>query len=264
MGVVAVNTIVIPQRQILLPRFEFPAWLRNPKEDAVARFGTPMGAGAFTQAMGGGTTSWWLAGGVSPTLAVAAYAPKGAASFAASKINLVLAGTHNAANGTSFPTWDVTNGWISNGTSQVLTTDIQPNANTSVLIRFTGGNATAATRDIIGETDNVVGGLEVRPNATGSGGRLVVGHGIASGAATPGMTAGTLLITPSATYRNGVLDFSYTANWTGVTTKNIFICSVNSNGTAGNFWQGNIQAVAIYSGDVAAQQTALYNSINAL
>lgn len=47
------NSITLPSQQILLPRFEFPTWVRNIKDEAVTPFGAPMGAGVFRQAMGG-------------------------------------------------------------------------------------------------------------------------------------------------------------------------------------------------------------------
>lgn len=53
---------------------------------------------------------WYLSGGVVAANCIAAYQPKGAASLAASYINLANPGTNNAAPGVA-PTWDATNGF---------------------------------------------------------------------------------------------------------------------------------------------------------
>jgi hypothetical protein len=56
-------------------------------------------------------TSWWLAGGISASDCIAAYQPKGAASYAASLININNPGTRNLTNTGIDPSWDATNGW---------------------------------------------------------------------------------------------------------------------------------------------------------
>lgn len=53
--------------------------------------------------------NWWEVPGKT---CVAAYQPKGAASYAASKTNLANPGTYDAANGAAYPHWDATNGWM--------------------------------------------------------------------------------------------------------------------------------------------------------
>lgn len=61
--------------------------------------------------MGG---KWWE---VSGKTCLAAYQPKGAASYAASKINLANPGTYNLADGAAYPTWDPSTGWTFVATS---------------------------------------------------------------------------------------------------------------------------------------------------
>jgi hypothetical protein len=53
---------------------------------------------------------WYLAGGVDPANCVGAYQAKGAASLAASKVNLVNPGTYDLSS-TADPTFDTTTGW---------------------------------------------------------------------------------------------------------------------------------------------------------
>jgi hypothetical protein len=75
---------------------------------------------------------WWEAGGVA---ALAAYQPKGAASLAASYVNLANPGTNDAAPGTA-PTL-VANGWsFASASSQYLTTGIAPGADYTAAIRI--------------------------------------------------------------------------------------------------------------------------------
>jgi len=65
---------------------------------------------------------WWLAGGISAANCLAAYQPKGAASYAASKVNLANPGTYNLSDGAAYPTWDAVNGWtFVDGNLQYLT-----------------------------------------------------------------------------------------------------------------------------------------------
>lgn len=70
----------------------------------------------------GGAAPWYLAGGA-PT-PIAAYQPKGAASLAASYVNLANPGTYDAAPGVA-PTL-VAGGWTFNGTNNYLDTGIVP------------------------------------------------------------------------------------------------------------------------------------------
>jgi len=76
--------------------------------------------------------NWWDAGGAPTPIAV--YQMKGAASLAASYVNLINPGTYDAAPGVA-PTWDSTNGQIYNGTTQYLITGINQAQNMTVIIR---------------------------------------------------------------------------------------------------------------------------------
>lgn len=82
-------------------------------------------------------TGWWLAGGVSSSACIAAYQAKGAASQAASYINLANPGTYNLTLGVA-PAWDTTNGWTFDGTSMYLRTGVIPLYTWSILVRFAG------------------------------------------------------------------------------------------------------------------------------
>jgi hypothetical protein len=72
---------------------------------------------------------WW------PASAIAAWLAKGAASYAAGKVNLVNPGTHDLITSTP-PTWDAVNGFGFDGLSQYLDTTVIPDSGWSALIRF--------------------------------------------------------------------------------------------------------------------------------
>jgi len=62
---------------------------------------------------------WWLSGGINAANAIVVYQPKGAASYAASLVNLANPGTYDAYAG-SAPTWAAGTGWTFNGSTQYL------------------------------------------------------------------------------------------------------------------------------------------------
>ena len=68
---------------------------------------------SVTGPRGGAIIPWYLAGGVDPAHCIAAYQPKGAASYAASKINLANPGTYDITekNAGVEPSWSAENGW---------------------------------------------------------------------------------------------------------------------------------------------------------
>ena len=69
-----------------------------------------------------GKVPWYLSGNIPLANCIAAYKPKGAASYAASKVNIVNPGTYDLSDGAAFPTWDAVNGWtFVDGSLQYLT-----------------------------------------------------------------------------------------------------------------------------------------------
>ena len=100
---------------------------------------SPLGRSVRRPEAGG----WWLSGGIAAANCIAAYQPKGAADYAASKVNLTGNATYNAVDGAASPTWDDTNGWkFAAASSQYIDTGITPviDKTWSVFIRFTNVN----------------------------------------------------------------------------------------------------------------------------
>ncbi len=56
-------------------------------------------------------TPWYLSGGIAGANCIGAYQAKGAASYAASKVNLNNPGTNDLSDGAAFPTWAADTGW---------------------------------------------------------------------------------------------------------------------------------------------------------
>lgn len=212
--------------------------------------------------------SWWLSGGIAAANCIAAYTPKGAASYAASKDNNAAPGnglpdgTYDATDGAAFPTWDAATGWtFDSGSSQYLQTGIDPGNAWSVFIQFTGVSGVNGT--LIGERSAAFAtdGLMVQPNAGGAsvlyqyGARITV---------APQLLAGNLGIVNTVAYRNGVADGG--AGMTGVDTANraLFIGAINQ-GAPANYLSGKIVALAIYNTAITgAQITALTTAMAAL
>lgn len=87
---------------------------------------------------------WYLAGGISAANCLAAYEPKGAADYAASKVNIVNPGTYNAAKQTNDPGWDAANGWMFAANNDALKTGLAIADAWSWIVQFTNVPAGAS------------------------------------------------------------------------------------------------------------------------
>ena len=140
----------------------------------------------FAQVSGGGGPTWWDPAGEG--LCVwSAYQPKGAASYAASKVDLSGNG-NDCVDGGAFPTWDVVNGWIfDNAATDILNTAFVPasDQSQSVLVQFTVGDA--AQRAICGESDTGAKDFWIHPDGNfgavtyANGGGISVAPKLANG-----------------------------------------------------------------------------------
>jgi hypothetical protein len=207
-------------------------------------------------------SGWWLSGGISAANCIAAYAPKGAASLAASYTNLANPGTYNAAPGIA-PTWDVTNGWIFTN-SPYLTTSVVPvnDQSWSMIIRVSN---TASAPDYacgMGHSAGGFRGFGIAPRY--SDGKIYYDNGGEVGF-TGGITSGVLAIAGNKPFRNGSAESGTIATAAGAFSGAIYIGAWNFNGSAANFLDGNIQALAIYNTTLTSGQVAsLTTAMNAL
>ena len=190
---------------------------------------------------------WWLSGGA-PT-PVAVYQPKGAASLAASYVNLVTPGMYDAAPGTA-PTWASATGWQFNRANmQYLMTGVVPSSNYSILVRFSNrsnenyqglagcGFGSNGERFFVGFENTVYG--------------IAYGYGTGYSLRGPNITEGVLGLAGKQPYRNGSADG---AEITGIlnTSRQIYIGA--GNGTVTSYSSVKIQAASIYSAILSSSE----------
>lgn len=82
-------------------------------------------------------TGAWLSGGILPATLIGAYQSRGAASYAASLVNLANPGLHDLVSGATAPGWSTETGWDASN-SGYLITDITPTETTFVLCIYSG------------------------------------------------------------------------------------------------------------------------------
>jgi hypothetical protein len=185
--------------------------------------------------------SWYLSGGVNPANCIGAYAAKGAASLAASYVNLANPGTYDLTLG-SAPTLGA-NGWTFAG-AQYLKTGITAAAGWTAIVKFSGA-AVANGRLFAGEGDRRFG---IVPNdATG----VVYLYG-STLTKTPGLASGVLAIANSRGYRNGVDDGAIAS--TGTNFSAIYIGCRNIGGSPSVYYSGNLAAISFYSSELTLAQ----------
>lgn len=208
-----------------------------------ASFGVKVVEPGFPSAAGG----WWDDfGNVPPGCCVAAYQAKGAASLAASYIDLSGSG-NNCGPGVA-PAWNAGVGWTFNGINQYLVTPIIPGPpyTYSAIIQFAnaGGGAIFGT----------FGGANSRFYIAPSGVSYRWGNNIPTVA--PALAAGNLAETPLAGYRNGAPEAAW-AGWPGGPAPASFIGCLNSVGIPGSYCPCDIIAHAIYSCNIDAWVAAI-------
>ena len=184
-----------------------------------------------------------MAAGVTP---VAAYAPKGAASLAASYTNLANPGTYDAAPGVA-PTWDAATGWAF-VTNKYLTTGIIPASGWTMIVKFSnqvglgcliGESSAGANFGLYGD-DGTVKKYYL------SGGVLTL---------APKATSGVMAVAAQVCYLDGSSVGTIATAWSNTTSYQIDIG--RRNGAAPlHYLTGKIQSVWIASSTLSAAQIA--------
>jgi len=191
----------------------------------------------------GGSVSlpWYLkTTGLSQSAITAVYQPYGATSLATSYINLINPGTNDAAPGTA-PSFDTTKGWtFAAASSQYLTTGLKVNSNSSIVIRF--ANSVANTGYVFGLLDiSPTRRFSIRPYTSGT---VRYERGDSNISIAPQVQTGVLGITGGVAYRNGIAEGTPLPAWTGgETSLALLLGCINSAGTPGTFYSGDILAV---------------------
>lgn len=200
---------------------------------------------------------WWVVAGKT---CVAAYQPKGAASLAASYVNLANPGTYDAAPGTA-PTFNAATGWTFDGaSSQYLITGIVPvnNQTWSMIVRFS--DADTAPQSLAGVRETTPAGIRFHvDHRRDSNTNVYFGSGgVRAVAAAFG--AGTLGFAGNQGYKNGLAIGTTIPSAAGTFTRAIWIGGTNTDGTLTPVLTGKIQAVAIYSDTLSAGEVATVSS----
>ena len=182
---------------------------------------------------------WWRAGGAPEPVAV--YQPIGAASLAASYVNLANPGVFDAAPGVA-PTLGAA-GWGSDGTKWLNTGIVPSSRDWSYLVRFS--DAETQTLRLFGS--NVSGAtLYIEPLAGGAFTQYA-NHGSGLPTNVSGTTAsGVLAIANTTLYKNGAAVGVLAGGDFTATPLEIYIMAMNSAGSASRPGVVNIQAIAIY------------------
>jgi len=191
------------------------------------------------------TNGWWNLDGAI-TSCVAAYQPIGAASYAASKVNLANPGTFDTIDGAAYPTWDATNGWMfASESTQYLDTGLTPLLGWTFIIRFS--NAPSAVQVLCGQYFHPYY-YRILPNRNN-----LVYYGTSTKA--PGMTSGVLAIAGDDGYRNGSLDYENALIGSGAFLS-FYLGAQHEEAGASAPYGGYIQAFAMYNSALTAQNVA--------
>lgn len=190
----------------------------------------------------------WYAG------AIAAYQPKGAASLAASYVNLANPGTYDAAPGVA-PMWDAATGWTGTATSYLIGPSLS--ARGTVLVRFSNAPAInyacligfSRVGAFVARSELFPRGISVATREYSNGSALLT--------KAAAITSGVMAVAGSRAYLNGIDEgIDLGANFIGTGTAQYYILArLNASGITDLFFNsGNIQAVAIYDTTLSAAQ----------
>lgn len=192
---------------------------------------------------------WWLAGGVAPANCVGAYQAIGAASQAASYVNLANPGTNNLTAGADPPTWSAATGWnwFAAAGNRWLDTGLVPGVGWSMLIQYTDWANSGFGNEIMGCLDGggklfflAIDAISISYNL---GNRQID--------RAPGLAVGNVGIVGDFGYRNGTADGAALGSTWGAITTPIHIGQISSRAGCVT---ANVRAVAIYNATLTPAQ----------
>jgi len=206
---------------------------------------------------GGAAPGWWVVPGKT---CVAAYQPKGAASYAASKVNLANPGTYDATEGVA-PAWDASTGWTFNGTTQFLDTGVVPLNTYSMIVRFSEVSTSGAGSILAGEgTSASSAAFAVNPILFTTAYFI---NGSAFGNIGSVQNSGTIALCYDQPYQNGVDKGTVTVG--AIAAYTIYIGAMHRVLLPDYMWGGKVQALALYDSQLSgAEVSALHAAMMAL
>lgn len=193
--------------------------------------------------------NWWEAGGA--TGCVAAYQPKGAASLAASYVNLANPGTYDATAPVAAPTFDTATGWTFAHTTTYLATGIIPSAATWTMIARTGARTQTAYHTIAeGGTGTKLFGLWAQGTTDQVG---YVNAGVANTTPMLSTSGGVLCVAGATGYRDGASEATITQ---GAVADTAVVIGKSSRYLTSHGLNGQLFAFAIYDNTLDAAEVA--------
>ena len=244
---------------IALPRQPHSDWLARIRTIGLGLGGRGvMGLGlGRSSVQAAAAVPWWLAGGAPAP--VAAYQPKGAASLAASYVNLANPGMYDVVGGAAYPSWSAGVGWSFSAASH-------QHLNTGITSRLYGWTmmcqfANASYYSHFGDGDVLMGKYQYRqafylaPTLTSSLTRWQSGG--SSYNISNITTGGNMALAGQKAYLNGNLQATITTDW-GNTAQagSVLIGAFNIISTPSNWFQGDIIAAALWSTALSDAQVA--------
>lgn len=201
---------------------------------------------------------WWLSGGIPSSYVVAAYQAKGAASLAASYVNLANPGTYDLTPG-SAPGWSAAAGWICDG-SQWLKTGITPPNNRTWSMIGSFSNMSGNPSVVAGCYNSDTAGFVVQPRTVTANHLYMNGSRLQKANA---LAAGTMAVAGNYAYLDGVPEGAMAAGSGAL--REVYVLAYNGIGNPLGNCVGNVEAVAMYSAALSeAQVAALTASMEAL
>lgn len=198
--------------------------------------------------------TWWLSGGISSGDCFGAWQAIGAASLAASYVNLANPGTNDLTVG-SAPSFDAATGWTFNGSSNYLISALKPTPTISVIVRFSDVSGDGA---LLGSLNNYWFGF--RPNLAGT--TTAFYHNVRTDFG--GQTlSGTIANAGAEGFTNGSSVGALSSGGSAESTYYLHIGRYY--GAEDRYLNGKIQAVAFYSTTLTSSQiSALHTAMMAL
>jgi len=200
-----------------------------------------------------GGVPWYLAVGVTP---LAVWVAKGAASLAASKVNLVTPGIHDLTDGVA-PTLQA-DGWLGNS-SAYLFTDIVPTLTYTLAIRVSGQND--AIRAHGGVSSSATQNFLIRNSGAGN---VNFQNGNQQVYAAAFATNEVVVIAGKTVFVNGVQQTSVSAGGSNPTHVITLIGYNNAGVITARLSQGNMQAAAIWNTTLTPAQALVVSASMAL
>ena len=211
---------------------------------------------------GGG---WWDLNGTI-TSCVAAYQPKGAASYAASKVNLANPGTYNATEGNA-PDWDATNGWKCDTANKVLHTGITISDGYSVIARFSNVGTSTIDSCICGYLNTNQRFYLLPLRNSGSQNQHGYGYGnslFADGIVANILSDGIMAMTKTGCYYNGTEEINWSKTFSGSSATDFTLLARHDNTAVAAYFLGYLQAIAVYSANIETYIPNLTTAMAAL